>query len=330
MAATIKKSKTTKAKPLRPATYATDWPAYERGQLARGAHIVLLMSELQGAPAPAVLEGKRPAHRPCVYSDETIYAMCFLKLVLRQPFRVVEGMVRAWRDQVQGAWPVPDHTTLSRRMRRLEVELPELPAGERHVFVVDSTGLKLSGQGEWNARQHGVSGRRQWVKAHLVVEANSGLIVEATRTGGDASDEKQFERLLEAQPLRGNTVSADGAYHKHSCFTHVHSRGGKLLAPPPCNARRWKEEAPGIRPRNELLQDFKTLGRQLWGYLSGYSRRALVECANSRFKRLTGSRLAARHDAAQWVELRMRASWLNVCQRIWQVAGGTPAIAVPA
>ena len=104
MAATIKKPKTTKMKPLRPAAYATDWPAYERGQQARGAHIVLLMSELQAAPEPVVFEGKRPAHRPCIYSDETIYAMCFLKLVLRQPFR---ALYRLLSNQT-GRPPTPD------------------------------------------------------------------------------------------------------------------------------------------------------------------------------------------------------------------------------
>ena len=337
--------------------YAVDWVAFDTAAQARGAHRL----EVQDATIPAqsvppTVAGGRG--RPHKYSSETVLNMLRLALVMRMSFRETEGYVRALRDKHGYTWDVPDHSTLCRRMQKLDVSLSPAVAGDRLVFLVDSTGLKLSGPGEWRAR-HPKSGRaevqpssavlpplaeapaeplvaekqpkrRQWRKAHLAVEYFSGQVVGAELTAGTASDTAQLAQVLAGQPLGGAFVCADGAYHNEDAFRLVHDAGGKLLARPPYNAATWPltSEDPAIAWRNLQIDKRNELGQKGWAHHSGYSKRSLVETHNARLKLYTGSALRCRHADSQKVELLLRLQLINTYQALWTEAGGTHAVRI--
>ena len=91
---------------------------------------------------------------------------------------------------------MPDHTTVSRRLGKLEIELPVKPSRKARHVVVDSTGIKIYGEGEWKTRQHGVSKRRTWRKLHLAIDESTGEILEAEVTTNDYGDCEILEGLL--------------------------------------------------------------------------------------------------------------------------------------
>jgi IS5 family transposase len=110
------------------------------------------------------------------------------------------------------AMPVPDHSTLSRRLGKLNIVIPVLPVSEGLHIVVDSTGVKVYGEGEWKTRQHGVGKRRTWRKLHIGVNEASGEIVSAVVTTNNVSDNEVFEDLLDGVSGTVEQVSGDGAY----------------------------------------------------------------------------------------------------------------------
>ncbi len=107
---------------------------------------------------------------------------------------------------------VPEHSTLSRRQGKLKVDLPIKSTKVARHIVVDSTGIKVFGEGEWKVRQHGYSKRRTWRKLHLGVDEATGEIVAAIFTTNDVHDSEVLENLLEDIPDPISQVSGDGAY----------------------------------------------------------------------------------------------------------------------
>jgi hypothetical protein len=105
--------------------------------------------------------------------------------------------------------------------------------------MVDSTGLKVFGEGEWKVRQHGVDKRRTWRKIHLLVDRESGDVVAARTTDRDTGDATVLPALL-PEDIAGDFVLGDGAYHTKSLHRLTHAKGATLLSPPAKNARVWK------------------------------------------------------------------------------------------
>ncbi len=215
-----------------------------------------------------------------------------------------------------GKWRVPDYSTLSIRERTLEVDLgAKLAPGKRHVLMVDSTGLKVFGEGEWKVRLHGAERRRTWRKVHLLVDRETGHVIVAELTERDVHDCEVLPAML-PEDLAGDFVLGDGAYHTRGCHRAVFGRGGTLLSPPAKGARSWKPHhwvtaERALRFRNSQLTHFKRLGRTEWGKQSGYSKRSFVESTMRRLKSLAGEHLSARTFERQTVEVRLRCKVLN-------------------
>ncbi|MDE5078887.1 MAG: IS5 family transposase [Trichodesmium sp. St2_bin6] len=134
------------------------------------------------------------------------------------------------RRQTEGFWesifslmradlPVPDHTTLSRRLGKLNIHIPVMPTTEAIHLVVDSTGVKVYGEGEWKTRIHGVGKRRTWRKLHLGVNEATGEIVTAVVSTNDISDDQVFCQLPEVVESEIAQVLGDGAYDQRKCYS---------------------------------------------------------------------------------------------------------------
>jgi len=127
--------------------------------------------------------------------------------------------------------PVPDHTHMSRRAGEISVKIPRRPRkGPTHV-VVDSTGLKIFGEGEWKVRQHGVGKRRTWRKIHLAVDETTKDVIGIEVTTADWGDSEVFPGLLDQVEGDVSQVSADGAYDTKGCHAAIADRDARATFP---------------------------------------------------------------------------------------------------
>jgi hypothetical protein len=207
---------------------------------------------------------------------------------------------------------VPHTSTLSRRQQSLTVAIPYRTRGGPLHLVIDSTGLKVPGEGEWKVRKHGADKRRVWRKVHLAIDANSHEVRAVEMTDHRHGDGEIVPGLLaQLRPEeRIGVISGDGAYDTHGVYEASAACGAALVVPPRRNGRPWKVHTTGAAERNESLRAIQYLGRRLRKRWSGYHRRSLAETAMSRLKRL-GERLSARNPARQVAEVKIRCAILN-------------------
>src|SRR3954454_2353301 len=163
-----------------------NWPAYDASLRQRGSLAVWFTEEAIAAweAEPRTTRGGQPW-----YSELAILTALTLKAVFRLALRQTEGLIGSIIRLLGLALSVPDHTTLSRRAETLEVPRPRSDSDAEPVhLLVDSTGLKLCGAGEWLIEKHGTRRRRSWRKMHIGVDADTGRIVAAALTTHDIDD----------------------------------------------------------------------------------------------------------------------------------------------
>jgi len=288
-----------------------NWSEYNAGLKQRGSVTfwfdeVALTSWNESEPS-----GGRGASKH--YSDVAIATFETVKSVYRLAGRQTQGFIESLFALMGLSLEVPDHSTVSRRKGALEIALPVVPpAGAIHV-VVDSTGIKVYGEGEWKTRQHGVSKRRTWLKLHLSVDEASGEILSAVVTGNDTHDSEVFEDLLGGIEAEIDQVSADGAYDQLHCYEALSTLGSKAGIPPRKNAKIIQHgncKAPA-HPRDENLRSIRRQGRKKWKQESNYHRRSLAETTMARLKAIFGGRVRTRTFDNQATELLLQCAALN-------------------
>jgi len=207
---------------------------------------------------------------------------------------------------------VPDFSKLSRRQKTLAVNIPYRGSKGPLHLLIDSTGIKLEGEGEWNARKHGGSKRKVWRKIHLGIDEQTLEIRAVEFTSSGIGDAPMLPELLDQIPPEQEigSVTADGAYDTRKCHDAIADRGAAAVIPPRKNAKPWKPNTLGAVARNEALQASKYLGRALWRNWSGYHRRSRVE-TKMHCVELLGQRLMARDFDRQVAEIQVRIAVLN-------------------
>jgi hypothetical protein len=292
-----------------PARYrTTNWSSYNEALRRRGSLLVWLDREMEWL-AP---KRGRPG-RPETFSDAAIQFCLSIKVLFGLALRQTIGMVTSLLKMAGlEDWPVPDFSTLCRRKKTVAIQIPYRGAGGTLNLLVDSTGVKVLGDGEWQARKHGPSRRRQWRKVHLAMDAATGDIRAVEFTSSHQGDSPVLPDLLAQIPADQaiGTVTADGAYDTRTCHAAIAERGGTAVIPIRKNGRPWKEDGPAARGRNENLRASRRFGRAIWRTWSGYRRRRLIE-AKMRCLNLLGERLTARTPDRQTAELQIRAALLN-------------------
>ncbi|MGI4801869.1 MAG: IS5 family transposase [Janthinobacterium lividum] len=255
---------------------------------------------------PRTTRGGQPRYSPLAITTALTLRAAF-RLALRQ----AEGLIGSILALLGLDLAVPDHSTLSRRAETLEVASPRPGSAPVHLLV-DSTGLKLCGSGEWLLEKHGTRTRRSWRKLHIEVDADTGWIVAATLTASNVDDASQVRTLLDqVGPLASFT--ADGAYDQDSVYGEIARRSpdAPVIVPPRCSAvpSDTAETAPTQRDRH--LKMIARHGYRGWQKASGYHWRALVEADISRFKRVIGDGLRSRTDQRRSTEIPLTVAVLN-------------------
>ena len=285
----------------------TNWKAYNEALKARGSLTMWLDQDMQWLAEPNGKRGRNPT-----FSDAAIQFCLSIKCLFGQPLRQALGMVHSLLRLAGLDWPVPDFSTVCRRQKTLQTTLSYQPSTSPLSLLVDSTGIKFLGEGEWKRKKHGAEYRREWRKVHLGIDAQTLEIRAIEVTSNAIGDAPMLPELLAQIPADEPiaSVCADGAYDTRDCLDAIASRQAMAVIPPRKNASLWKRSSPGSEPRNEAVRACKRFGRRLWKLWSGYHRRSLVETKMHCFKRL-GERVMARSFARQVVELHVRVALLN-------------------
>ncbi len=265
----------------------TNWPAYDASLRQRGSLTVWFTDE---AIAAWVAEPRTTHGGQSRYSPLAMLTALTLRALFRLAYRQAEGLIGSIVGLLGLSLRVPDHTTLSRRAATLDVPRPgNAGAGggsEPLHLLVDSTGLKLSGKGEWLLEKHGTTTRRSWRMLHLGVDAGSDRILASTLTTKDVDDTSQAGPLLDQIVGSAASFTADGAYDQDHVYAGVaeHYPEAAVVVPSRVTAvpSNTAESAP--TQRDSHLQHIARHGRMSWQTASGYNRRARVEATINRWK----------------------------------------------
>lgn len=251
--------------------------------------------------------------RPFVYSDTAIECLLTIRELFKLPYRQTEGFGRSLAELLEIDIAIPDFTSLAKRAAKLGISLSVASKRGPIDIVVDSTGLKVFGEGEWKMRTHGKSKRRTWRKIHLSVDPETHEIIAEVLTENSGHDADQVAPMLEQinQPVK--TFYGDGSYDKWKVYGLLGTEEIRPVIPPQHNARikQHGNLTAEPLPRDEAIRGIRRLGRAAWKREVGYHRRSLAETAVFRLKQAFGNKLKNRNLAGQKTESRIRCKILN-------------------
>ena len=304
------KQKRTPSRP-KPLYRVKNWSAYEKALVQRGSITFWLSEDFEQIWLYA---GEKQRGSQFEYSEKAIEIMLTIKEVFHLTNRGVEGFVCSVFAMLNIHLPVPDHSTLSRRAKTLKVSLPKKTNGSMNL-VLDSTGLKIYGEGEWKVRKHGYSKHRTWRKLHVGANPDNGEIQVAVLTRNSVSDDAVVKEMLEQIQQTLLSCAADGAYDKRKVYDalNAHSPEVEILIPPRKHAHIWQHgnsKAERLK-RDENLRYIRKHGRPQWKKNSGYHIRSLAETIMFRLKTIFGDKLSARLLETQVTQALIRCLALN-------------------
>jgi hypothetical protein len=294
----------------KPRYRVTNGPEYDAALRRRGSLTVWFTDEAIAAwrAEPRTTPGGQPH-----YSALAIMTALTMRAVFRLALRQTEGLIGSVIALLGLDLTVPDHSTLSRRSKTLKMPpLRRFGPGPLHLLV-DSTGVKLGGAGEWLVEKHGTSRRRSWRKLHLGVDAESGEIVAIELTRKEIDDAARTAALLDQLIDPIASFTADGAYDQDRVYETVaeHAPDAAVIVPPRATAVPGPSAATAPTQRDRHIQEIVERGRMGWQKASGYNLRAKVEAAIGRYKRVIGDALRSRTDETEATEVAIAAAALN-------------------
>src|SRR3982750_4675857 len=266
-----------------------NWHEYDQALQARGSLTVWVTPEAIAAwqAPPTGQRGRSP-----FYSNVAIETGHLLRLAFGRPWRQTEGLLRSIATLLGVSLAIPDHTTFSRRSAALSLPTTLRPSSEPVHVVLDSTGLKVYGAGEWQREKHGERGRRTGRKLPLAVNPDSGEILASELTTKEVGGLSMVGPLLEQIQRPLLSVMADGAYDAEPVYRTLAARQPDsppaVIIPPRATAvlGATADTAPSLRDRH--IQTIQQKGRRGWERAAGYGQRSLVETAMFRYKTLIG------------------------------------------
>ena len=290
-----------------------NWSEYNKALISRGS-LTLWVDEQavsawrrQGAP-----QGRG---RPQVYTDTAIECALVVRAVFHLSLRATQGFLDSVVRLMGVDLPVPAYSTVCRRQPGLQLTPQFRPSRQPRHVVIETTGLKVFGAGEWYVRKHGrgKGRRRTWRKLHLGVDEATKEIVAVDLTTSGVHDSPHLPTVLDLVEGDVGQVSGDRAYDSGTCYEAILARGAVPTIPPRRNARLSRaKDPPAFRAeRDAVVRRIRDEGRYPWRTSSGATRQSLAENAVSRFKALVGEQLASRELERQEVEAMVKARVLN-------------------
>jgi Transposase DDE domain len=286
-----------------------NWREYNRRLVQRGSLTFLIDPKI--AKTLEVKAQKRKKGRPLEFSDPLILMLLMIKIHYKMPYRMLEGFARFFVEQFKKI-KVPTYSLTCKRAKGLSSKLPKLSSCRPSIVIIDATGIKVQGEGEWKVKIHGKGRPRKWIKLHVAIDERTQEIVGEISTEASIDDGKAFPTVMQQVQGHPRTVIGDGAYDDRDVRELIRRQGGKSLIPPPSNAVCHGTDFE----RDEAIKVIRAFGgdkiaKSIWGKLSGYSRRALVETTFSRYKKMFGERAFSRTRERLILENRLKCVLLN-------------------
>lgn len=286
-----------------------NWREYNKRLVQRGSLTFLIDPKVMKTLAPKAQKKKKG--RPLEFSDQLILILLMIKIHYKMPYRMLEGFTRFFLGQLKKI-QVPTYSLTCKRAKGLSIKLPKLSSCRPNTVIVDATGIKVQGEGEWKVKIHGKGRPRKWIKLHVAIDERTQEIVGEISTEASVDDGKAFPTIIQQVQGRPRTVIGDGAYDDRDVRDMIRKNGAKGLIPPPSNAVCHGTDFE----RDEAVLAIRAFGgdkiaKSIWGKLSGYSRRALVETTFSRYKKMFGERAFSRTQERMIVENRLKCVLLN-------------------
>jgi len=289
-----------------------NWKAYNQALVKRGSLTVWFDRQALKHWYAEKTPGK--VGHPFIYSELVLRLMVVLQEVFHLRLRQTEGFVVSVLNVMKiRRRRVPDYSTLCRRRQTLAIALPQRHTTEPIHVVVDASGLKVYGDGEWKVKVHGAAQRRAWRKLHIGVDEATGDLTAAVLTDEATSDHAIFAQVIDQTRAHHTIkqVSGDGGYDYYAVYRYLQQvvPKARVTMLPRHNAALSSQ--PSATQRNRNIQYVRTQDRDAWKQQSGYSRRSLAETAFFRLKTIFGSALSARREASQRVQALTRCRILN-------------------
>ena len=286
-----------------------NWRDYNKSLVQRGS-ITVWFSEGAIDRWQATPTGKRG--RPAMYSDDVL-----IRFVFHLPLRALEGFLSSLVLVMRLSICTPSYTQICRRAQLLGKDLKRLTKRKITDLVIDSTGLKVYGEGEWKVRQHGYGKRRTWRKLHLAICPDSNEILFVKLTDNKTPDHRVYPQFLKRTPRTVKRTYGDGAYDRAMCYRANFDHGSSPIIPPQKKARYRVNPPEYLQERNKAVSEICGLGgdvdaRKLWKKLKGYHLRSLAETGMYRFKILFGGNLKSRTFQGQQSEGYVKSKALNI------------------
>jgi transposase len=285
-----------------------NWAEYNKALSNRGSITFWFDEESIQSWLNHSRSGKRG--KPRTYGDACVLCMLLIKQVYHLPQRATQGLVCSLLELMDLDLPVPHPTILSRRAANLSISLSPLNRQQPLHVLVDSTGLKVYGEGEWKVRTHGVGKRRTWRKLHIAMNADTAEILASVATTSNVSDKEVLPLLLNqiAEPIK--QLTADAGYDYTTCYEVIRERKARAVIPPRRTGRLHPQDER-LRARDNNLRMIKKVGRKKWKKQSKYHRRSLVETQMMRLKTIFGGSISSRRFHNQATEMGVRCEALN-------------------
>ena len=292
-----------------------NWSSYNKSLAQRGSLTFWFSEDLLARWAAR----EDMTHGNQQYPDLIILSSLTIRQLFRLPLRATQGMIQSLLRLMNTQMKAPDYTTLCRRSKTLKIDLSIKPTGLKRHVLVDSTGVRVFGEGEWKVRQHGLAKRQLWRKLHITIDESDQTILSAKMTRCESLDGNQLPELLEEVKGEISQVTGDGAYDKKECYRAVFKRGAKPVFPPQHNAivqRNKHKKEPALNLRDEVIEFMKRghdpeAQRKLWKETNHYHRRSLIESMMWRMKTLFGDEIRSRSFQNQCTDLMIRCRAIN-------------------
>lgn len=284
----------------------TNWKTYNESLVRRGSLTMWVDQDLiENWNHPP----KEPVRRGCPrkYHPDILLLSLVIRYRFGLPYRQTEGFLASLLQLMGSDLQVPDYSYLCKQAAKLGLEFEKMSSVKE--IAIDSSGLKVAGEGEWKVRGHGTSKRRVWKKIHISVDVTSKEILAVEMTDSNVHDSEVFEKLL---PTHCEVIYADGAYDQNRIHEQASRIGAKAVIPPRKNAALGPPPADGEEetPRDALIL-MQDILEEKWSKTLNYGRRAHSEGVFSRFKRIFGGQLQSRKSQQQFKEIMTKISILN-------------------
>jgi len=293
-----------------------DWKNYEAKAVMRGKLMLCISPDIARSWYVNYDEQtKRSSGGQQKYTDRCLEDVLVLKYLFGIAYRSLEGLLQGLLALAGlSELPAPDRSTINYRANRKSFKLPRLTNPKAgYVVSIDSTGLKIHGQGEWNRKKHKQKDTTNWVKMHIAIDNESMQILAVEATANDVQDPEVFDNLINNLPQVPDKVMGDGAYDTFAAYKRAEQDGFNLIAPPRDNAVVHEQsKLTHVQTRNQHVEYIKEKGIYAWANKNDYWQRNRVETTMSRYVTTFGDRMSARNVQAQENEIAIKCHILNI------------------